>query len=179
VIKDFEDSGNDLPWKSLRGSITSAVIGEGITVTGKDMFQRCTVMTTATLPSTLITVGQSTFHECNALTSADLSGTKVTLIRGLSFFRTKLSTIKLPSTISTIQNEAFRSCTYLNSIEISRSSPPTLTNGANTFRDVNIQNITLVIPDDGVGEYGTTAVWKDMNIPQLIITFDANGGEWE
>jgi hypothetical protein len=74
---------------------------------------------------------------------------------------------------------------------IGSNVPGALSGAYAFFRDVNKANIKLIIPDDMVGIYGTgtttgdstkspnpTIVWSEFNIPQLVITFDANGGEW-
>jgi hypothetical protein len=69
----------------------------------------------------------------------------------------------------------------LNELVINGSSMPTAS-GDSHFRNINKAGVTLTIPDNMVGPYATTTtdgiVWADFNIPQLVITFDANGGEW-
>jgi hypothetical protein len=90
------------------------------------------------------------------------------------------TTITLPATLTKIGRSAFwmNSPSKIAKITCAATTAPTLNNANAVFNNTTVQNVLLDIPDAGVGSFGTTDKWKDFNIPQLVITFDANGGEW-
>jgi hypothetical protein len=85
-------------------------------------------------------------------------------------------------------------CLKLSELEIKGSGsrvPAAISDAYSFFQGITKSAVKLIIPDDMVGLYGTgtttggstssqnpTIVWNEFNIPQLVITFDANGGEW-
>ena len=105
------------PWYSYAGSITRAVVGEGMTVLASAAFYNCTALTQVTLPSTLETIGNDAFAGCAAL-----------------------QTLTLPGGLKSIGSRAFQGCTALQVVEF----PNSLTSiGNNTFQRSGIRKAQL------------------------------------
>lgn len=84
-----------VPWETYSASITSAIVGEGVTKLGSMTFYNCKNLTNVELPSTLIGIGEGAFGYCS-----------------------KLKTVNIPNTVSRIERYAFHSCKVLESINI-------------------------------------------------------------
>jgi hypothetical protein len=50
-------------------SLTTVIIGEGITQIGSQVFNKCKALTSVTLPSTIQKIGRQAFQDCSALTT--------------------------------------------------------------------------------------------------------------
>ena len=55
------------PWHHYAKSITTLIVGEGVTSLGDRAFYGCTGLTSVSLPSTLRRVGRSAFYDCKSL----------------------------------------------------------------------------------------------------------------
>ena len=59
------DAPSGQPWKDYRSSITSVVIESGVTSIGKNAFNNCTGLTSATVDAPDCTLGNGAFEGCN------------------------------------------------------------------------------------------------------------------
>ena len=143
-------SKDDQPWKGYRTSITSVVIGSGVTSIGYHAFEGCTGLTSVTfdgtpsletigirafdgninltsieIPASVTSIGQSAFSSCSGLASITFaSGSKLKTIGESVFYNcynTNLKSIEIPTSVTTIGNWAFMYCSYLESITIPTS----------------------------------------------------------
>jgi hypothetical protein len=127
-------------------------------------------ITSIVIGDNITSTGEDMFYNCNAVTN-----------------------ITLPAGFRYIGNYSFGRCAALTSITINGTGPVVEPYGTRQFEYINVEGITLNIPDAMVGTYATSTLnfgvsgvadnktptlWRDFNIPQLMITFDANGGEW-
>lgn len=119
---------SDRPWRAERGSITSAVIGSGITSIGKSILEDLNKLTSVQIASTVTSIGDRAFYGCEVL-----------------------STVKLPSNLTSIGTYAFSYCRGLASIEIP-SGVKTL--GDNAFSSTGLTEVTI---PDGVTSIGKNA----------------------
>jgi hypothetical protein len=91
---------------------------------------------------------------------------------------TALTSVVLPASITSLQYSTFYGCTGITQIKSDNNAAPTLpnsTSGNHAFSGgVPISNITLIINDAGVCNYGIADKWKDMIIPQLMFKFEDN-----
>ena len=106
-------------WKSLRASITSIVVEEGITSLCTYAFEGCSAAAAVSLPSTLTSIGAAAFSNCQSLT-------EITIPEGVqsigmnSFTRcTGLVSITLPGTLTELADSAFGSCSSLTDVTLS------------------------------------------------------------
>ena len=130
-------SSNRVPWDSLRKSIRSVVIEQGVTSIGDNAFYGCTDLTSVTLPDSVTSIGANAFYGCTGLTS-----------------------ITIPDGTTSIGDSAFYGCNrissvYLSSVEswlVSSWGAAIHANSPRSFY-LNGEPLTdLVIPD------GTTSI---------------------
>jgi hypothetical protein len=174
------------PWTSEANysSITSVVIGNGVTSICGKAFKQCPNLTSVSIPSTVTSIDAEAFSECGKLetvTFTDADNSHLTIIRPNAFANcVKLSSITipegvgeigqfafvccsalvsatLPSTLSTMGLQVFRDCTSLASVFCLASTPPT--GGSNMFNS-NASGRKIYVPAGSVGDYKTAAYWS-------------------
>ena len=175
------------PWTSEANysSITSVVIGNGVTSICGNAFKQCPNLTSASIASTVTSIDNQAFSECGNLetvTFTDADNSHLTIIRPNAFANCmKLSSITipkgvgeigdfafvccsalvsatLPSTLSTMGYHAFRDCTSLASVFCLASTPPT--GGLSMFKN-NASGRKIYVPAGSVGDYKSAAYWSD------------------
>ncbi|MCL2168384.1 MAG: leucine-rich repeat domain-containing protein, partial [Lentimicrobiaceae bacterium] len=97
-MPDYEYGG--APWWNYQKSITTVVIGNGVTTIGRYAFFSCTALASVVLPNSVTTIGSVAFYGCTALES-----------------------VVLPNSVTTIENSAFSNCTALESITVESGNP--------------------------------------------------------
>lgn len=174
------------PWTSEANysSITSVVIGNGVTSICGNAFKQCPNLTSASIASTVTSIDNQAFSECGKLetvTFTDADNSHLTIIRPNAFANCeKLSSITipegvgeigefafvccsalvsatLPSTLSTMGLHVFRDCTSLASVFCLASTPPT--GGSNMFNS-NASGRKIYVPAGSVGDYKTATYWS-------------------
>ncbi len=60
------------PWKSLRSSIKTIVINNGVTSIERDAFYNCSSLTSIDMPNSVTSIGSYAFYDCSSLTSATI-----------------------------------------------------------------------------------------------------------
>ena len=174
------------PWTSEANysSITSVVIGDGVTSICSNAFKQCPNLTSASIASTVTSIDNQAFSECGKLetvTFTDADNSHLTHIRPNAFANcVKLSSITipegvgeigdfafvccsalvsatLPSTLSTMGVHVFRDCTSLASVFCLASTPPK--GGSNMFNS-NASGRKIYVPAGSVGDYKTADYWS-------------------
>ena len=175
------------PWTSEANysSITSVVIGDGVTSICGNAFKQCPNLTSASIASTVTSIDNQAFSECGKLetvTFTDADNSQLTIIRPNAFANcVKLSSITipegvgeigefafvccsalvsatLPSTLSTMGLHVFRDCTSLASVFCLASTHPT--GGSNMFNS-NASGRKIYVPAGSVSNYKSAAYWSD------------------
>lgn len=104
------------PWTSEANysSITSVVIGDGVTSICGNAFKQCPNLTSASIASTVTSIDNQAFSECGKLetvTFTDADNCHLTIIRPNAFANcVKLSSITLPEGVGEIGEFAFVCC---------------------------------------------------------------------
>ena len=127
---DYENS----PWKDM--TVTTAVIGEGITTIGQSAFYGCPGLTSVTIPNSVATIGGKAFYDCSGLTS-----------------------VVIPSSVTMIKYGAFYGCSALEKIEALPVTPPVC--GNDVFHDVDINKCVLSVPETSIESYKAADGWKE------------------
>ena len=174
------------PWTSEANysSITSVVIGNGVTSICGNAFKQCPNLTSASIASTVTSIDNQAFSECGKLetvTFTDADNSHLTHIRPNAFANCeKLSSITipegvreigdfafvccsalvsatLPSTLLTMGDHVFRDCTSLASVFCLASTPPT---GGLVMFNRNASGRKIYVPAGSVGDYKTADNWS-------------------
>ncbi|MDR1563032.1 MAG: leucine-rich repeat domain-containing protein [Dysgonamonadaceae bacterium] len=95
-MPDYDDS---VPWSSYKSSITTVVIGDGVTSIGRDAFYDCIGLTSVTISESVTSIGDWAFYDCSGLTS-----------------------VTIPNSVTSIGNGAFGSCSALTAIDVSENN---------------------------------------------------------
>lgn len=152
-------------------SLSSVVIGTGVTSIANNCFGGCTGLTSIEIPDNVTSLGQSCFVNCSSLSSATI-GTGVTSLSDYCFEEcTSLSSIEIPDSVTSlgwgcfaycdslssvaistvvtsIGNGCFYNCKALSSITCLPTVPPT--SGSNMFGNTNCP---IYVPDASVDAY--------------------------
>ena len=86
------------PWSGYASSLTSVVIGSGVTSIGDYAFRNMPAITSVDIPDTVTYIGYNAFAGC-----------------------TQLSDVDLPAVLTVLQGAAFTGCTSITSITILQS----------------------------------------------------------
>ena len=115
-------------------AMTSAYIGDCVTVIYSRAFYGCTSLSAVTIPSGVTEVEIEAFANCSSLTSIDL-----------------------PSGVTVIACSAFTNCTSLESITIRATTPPTI---YDCDELTNTNNCPIYVPSRRVYTYRNHRKWK-------------------
>jgi len=141
IIGDVNIIGN-YAFQKCTG-ISSITIPNTIKSIGESAFAGCTSLMSIEIPNSVISIGKQAFYGCSNLTNVYLSNIINALADGVFWQCYSLSSIEIPNSVKTIGAGAFNSCTHLSSINI----PNSITSiGRSAF--ANCSNLTnIVLPN--------------------------------
>ncbi|MBQ3194537.1 MAG: leucine-rich repeat protein [Oscillospiraceae bacterium] len=156
-----------MPWYDQKNTITSVVVGSGVTSIGDYAFYECRNLASVTLPSSVTSLGYRSFGYCTSLPGINLPA-NLTTMEGQAFATcSSLTSIDIPDGVTSIGAASFSNCRSLSSIDL----PDSLTSiGDRAFSYCSILS-SIEIPE-GVTSIGTDAFayCNDMS----SITFTGN-----
>ena len=180
-VVEIEGSGElaEEMTRPYNSTVVSAVIGTLCTGIRWEVFKRCPLLTSVTIPDSVTSIGQSSLKFCSALTSitipdsvtsiADYAfssctalatvtiGNGVTSIGAQNFLEcTALATVTIGNGVTNIKSEAFSNCSALTSITVKATTPPTLEG----FGIFNSSTCPIYVPAESVETYKTATRWK-------------------
>ena len=140
----------------------NTIIPESVTSIGDKAFYWCSGLTSITIPNSVTYIFELAFYECSGLTSVTI-GSGVTSIFGNAFSRCSgLTSVTIGSGVTSIFGFAFYECSGLQSIICYAAETPKV--NENTFYDVNVSNVTLLVPRESVQKYKDHPVWGKFKI---------------
>ncbi len=71
-MNDYTSSTNPPPWYDIKDTITSVVIGNGVTLIGRSSFYQCGNLASVTIPDSVTSIGDHAFNHCKSLTSVTI-----------------------------------------------------------------------------------------------------------
>ena len=95
----MKNYSSESPWYDTRSSITSLVIGSGVTSVGNYAFRFCRNLTSVTIPNSVTSIGAVAFSSCD-----------------------KLVSVTIPANVTSIERQAFMGCDGLINIEVDRGN---------------------------------------------------------
>jgi hypothetical protein len=114
--------------KAINTSISGAVVIPGtsnnvpVTVIANGAFDRCSNITSVTIPVNVTSIGQMAFRGCASLTSVIIPN-GVTSINSSAFGGcTNLASVTIPASVTSIGNQAFNTCPNLTSVTFGGSN---------------------------------------------------------
>lgn len=156
---------------AIPSTVTNTNNGMTYTVTaiGDNAFNKCTGLTSVSIPNTIIAIGNYAFSGCSGLISLSIPNS-VTALGDYVFQKSGLTSISIPNSVTTIGQYAFSSCSYLASVEI----PNSVTSiGGYVFQNctrltsVTIPSSITAISDNAF--YGCTGL-TNVTIPSTVTT---------
>ena len=108
-----------VPWKSY--TIKSAIIEEGVTNIGNEIFGECRSLTSVTIPNSVTSIGRFAFYFCSSLTSVTIPNNVTSIGEDAFYGCAGLTSITLSNSITNIGHYTFCGCTSLTSITIPNS----------------------------------------------------------
>ena len=106
------------PWMDYRSSITSVILGDGVTCIDDYAFINCKSLEKITIPDSVTGIGSNAFLSCASLESIIL-GNSVTFIGSYAFSMcVSLMKITFPDSLTTIGDSAFSNCSSLKNLTI-------------------------------------------------------------
>ncbi len=178
AIPDFSNTTGQ-PWDADKASITSVVIGDGITGIGNYTFALCSNLTTIEIPAGVTTIGLQAFDGSGVNSVTFKNGSQLTTI-GIGAFNacSALNNLNVPTTVTSIGDMAFASCTGMTALTVNWNSPITISPGV--FANLATKNISLTIPAGTASAYAATNNWKYFNIAgqEFKTFFNESANSW-
>lgn len=135
----------DCPWDDDRGSITSAIIQEGVTSIAANTFCECIKLTSIVIPASVEALGYYAFCDCTTLETVTFAeGSRLTTIDYYAFGGCyMLKQITIPASVETLGDYAFIYCDALETVTFAEGSRLTSIGGG-AFYDCNkLKQITI------------------------------------
>ena len=141
------------PWYDYRKSITSIIIGYGVTHIGDHAFHGCgnESLTSIIIPESVITIGKNAFRLCTNLASVIIPASVTTIGNEAFYYCYGLTVLPIGSGVTTIGDDAFVACTGLTSVDI----PDNVTTiGSRAFQVCsNLETVTIGKGLTSIGSY--------------------------
>lgn len=146
------------PWWTYHASITSLVIGEGITNIPDWAFAMYESLASVSLPSTLKNIGNSALEEC-AFTSITLPD-GLESIGYMAFLMAQFTELTIPSTVTNIDGCAFNYSKLVTVTSLATTPPSqTVGQGEGLFGDCDALT-TINVPAASVDAYKAAGGWS-------------------
>ena len=88
---------------------------------GASCFEKCSGLTSITIPSSVTSLGESCFFGCSGLTSITIPSSVTSLGSSCFYYCTGLTSITIPSSVTSLGDHCFCGCSGLTSITIPSS----------------------------------------------------------
>lgn len=168
IIPPSVTSISDWAFDNCSG-LTSVIIGKGVASIGMDAFRGC-----IGLSSIIVEEDNQVYDSrngCNAIietaTNTLIKGCNSSLIpEGITSIGNNafsgcpsLTSVNIPSSMTSIGNQSFANCENLEAVTCNATTVP-LTN-TNAFDGSYTEYATLIVPDEALSNYQTTAPWSN------------------
>ena len=155
---------------SASGSLDIPSFYNGLPVTSIDKrsFEKCTSLTSITIPNGVTSIGRNAFEDCISLSSVTIPDSVTSI--GTDAFENcnSLNSITIPNGVTSIGSYAFKDCTTLASITI-----PDSVNSIEIFAFTGCSGLTRVTIPDGMTRIGWNAFQGCTNLSSVTFNGDA------
>lgn len=175
-------------------SLTSIALSTALTTIGEYAFSGC-ALTSLVIPDKVTSIGNSAFST-NPLVSITIGKGLTTLPANIFSANNQLKTIVIPDNVTTLERSAFGKCSALETVYIGKgvttigqtafgactglktiyaAATKPATFGANTFINVTVSNIALVVPTGAKAAYQAADTWKEFGSITEMANIEAAG----
>ncbi len=109
------------PWEGYRSQIKKAVIGQGITGIGSNVFSNYTALTAIDFSDSVTRIGEGAFFYCSKLTMVTLPE-NLASIEAYAFSYTPLKSITIPASVTSVGSRAFNYCNSLAQLTVAQEN---------------------------------------------------------
>ena len=155
--------------------LTSVTIGNSVTSIGDYAFYCCSGLTQVTIPNSVNSIGDYAFYRCLGLKTINYNAENCTLMGSSSypaFYDCTAKTLNIGENVKSIPDYAFYPLLEFTEITCYNHVPPTCSDNGNIFHKTIFMNVTLAVPNKGLGAYQKAPVWKKF---RSIDSFDWDG----
>ena len=139
--------------------LQSITLPENLTILPKNIFATCRSLKSITIPDKVKIIDNYAFNGCYSLSNIEIPNSVETIRKGAFSACKGLSTVNLGFGIEVIEELSFEDCNQLDTF-ICHSKIVPLTNNT-AFKNSYIDYSTLIVPDESIDAYKSTAPWKD------------------
>ncbi|MDR1552937.1 MAG: leucine-rich repeat domain-containing protein, partial [Prevotellaceae bacterium] len=115
AMKDYNGYSR-APWYSYRSSITTIVIGNGVTSIGDGAFSGCSSLTAVTIPNSVTSIGSYAFAICSSLTAVTIPNNVTSIGDGAFYGCSSLTAVTIPNSVTSIGESIFGNCSNLTAV---------------------------------------------------------------
>lgn len=153
------------PWYSVRDSISSIVVEEGITSIKEWCFSGLPYVTSVSFPESLTSIGDYVFNDCIALSNVTLPS-KLEKIGHTAFSKTAIKEITIPASVTEISSSAFSYCTNLRKVTFQCTElvelPSCLFEGCSNLK-------TVILPEKGLKKIQTRCFEDCISLEEITL----------
>lgn len=125
---------------------------------GDYAFNGCTSLTEVAIPDSVTSIGGYTFYVCSSLTGITIPDSVTSIGDYVFRYCTNLKNLTLGSGLRVIRDKAFVFCQNLEKVICNAENAPSTC--TETFRDSNIADATLIVPDSSIDLYKNAIRWN-------------------
>ena len=104
--------------------LTSVTIPDSVTSIGNYAFSECRSLTSVDIPDSVTSIGYAAFLMCYSLTSVDIPDGVTTIGEYAFYYCTGLTSVTIPGSVTSIGDRAFGDCTKLTNVTFAGANPP-------------------------------------------------------
>lgn len=156
AMEDFSYS-TSVPWYEDIKSVTTVVIGDGVTNIGQNAFYGCSKLISVIIGNNVKSIGSDAFYKCFGLPSVTIPNSVTSIGSGAFRYCFGLTSITIPNSVTSIKSEAFYGVDFLTIISLIEN--PFFVNNY-VFSPDTFYYATLYVPKGTIDKYKATSYWN-------------------
>lgn len=146
----------------MQKRIRKIIIGDAVEGIDDNTFDGCSDLSSVTIGKSVDTIGYSAFCGCSNLVKIEIPSS-VKCIGGFAFYECiSLVSIVIGENVASIGDRAFAYCNKLKTITCRGADVPKVEQ--DTFRNMKMKVITLVVPNSAIEDYRKAEGWREFGL---------------